>query len=127
MKGESLIMPYADPEKKRQYMKEYNKKWYADNRETRNLVGKAVDNKRNLRLEKKKWLMSRLGGGCERCGLEDEEILDVHHTDPSYKDNRHKQITDYSWTALLNKAHTLALLCSNCHRKHHAEERRSNA
>lgn len=47
-------MPYADPEKKRQYMKEYNKKWYADNRETRNLVGKAVDNKRNLRLEKKK-------------------------------------------------------------------------
>ena len=49
-------MPYADPEKKRQYMKEYNKKWYADNRETRNLVGKAVDNKRNLRLEKKKWL-----------------------------------------------------------------------
>ncbi len=89
MKGESLIMPYADPEKKRQYMKEYNKKWYADNRETRNLVGKAVDNKRNLRLEKKKWLFSRLGGCCERCGLEYEEFLDIHHIDLSYKDIRH--------------------------------------
>ena len=41
-------MPYADPEKKRQYMKEYNKKWYAENREPRNLVGKAVLSNREL-------------------------------------------------------------------------------
>ena len=120
-------MPYADPEKKRQYMKEYNQKWYLENRESKNLVGKAVNNKRNLRLEKKQWLLSRLGGCCEKCGTEDEEILDIHHTDPAYKESRDKQTTDYSWNALLNKAHTLQLLCSNCHRKHHAEERRSNA
>ena len=68
-------MPYADPEKKRQYMKEYNKKWYAENREPRNLVGKAVNNKRNLRLEKKNWLMTRLGGVCERCAVDDPESI----------------------------------------------------
>ncbi len=127
MEGQAGAMPYADPEKKKQYMKEYNKVWYRQNKEPKNLVGKAVANKRSLRLEKKQWLLNRLGGVCERCPVDDPEVLDVHHTDPSYKDNRHKQITDYSWDALLNKAHTLQLLCSNCHRKHHAEERRSNA
>ena len=120
-------MPYADPEKKKQYMKSYNKQWYVNNKEPRNLVRKAVNNKRNLRLQKKLWLMARLGGACERCGTDEIEVLEVHHTDPSYKDNRHKQITDYSWDALLGKAHTLQLLCSICYRKHHAEERRSNA
>ena len=120
-------MPYADPEKKKQYMKAYNKQWYANNKGPRNLVGKAVNNKRNLRLQKKRWLFARMGGACERCGADEIEVLDVHHTDPSYKESRQKQITDYSWDALLGKAHTLQLLCSNCHRKHHAEERRSNA
>ena len=127
MEGQDRIMPYADPAKKKQYMAAYNKKWYADNKGPRNLVGKAVNNKRNLRLQKKRWLMARLGSVCERCGTDEIEVLDVHHTAPSYKENRHKQITDYSWDALLTKAHTLQLLCSNCHRKHHAEERRSKA
>lgn len=120
-------MPYSDPEKKKQYMREYNKKWYAENKESRGLVGKAVTNKRNLRINKKNWILSRLGGGCERCGEDDPILLDVHHTDPSYKQDRHKSITDYSWDDLLAKAHTLELLCVSCHRKHHAEERKSGS
>ena len=77
-------MPYSDPEKKKQYMKEYNKKWYAENKQSRNLVGKAVENKRNLRVNKKTWILNRLGGKCERCGEDDRILLDVHHTDPSF-------------------------------------------
>jgi len=116
-------MPYSDPEKKKAYMREYNKRWYAENKESKDLVGKSVANKRNLRINKKTWILNRLGGACERCGEDDPILLDVHHTDPSYKQSRHKSITDYAWDDLLAKAHTLELLCVSCHRKHHAEER----
>ena len=67
-------MPYTDPEKKKQYMKAYNKQWYANNKGPRNLVGKAVNNKRNLRLQKKRWLFARMGGACERCGADEIEV-----------------------------------------------------
>jgi len=116
-------MPYSDPEKKKAYMKEYNKRWYQENKDAKNLVGKSVTNKRNLRVNKKTWILNRLGGCCEQCSEEDPILLDVHHTDPSYKQGTEKSITDYSWDDLLAKVHTLALLCVSCHRKHHAAER----
>jgi hypothetical protein len=116
-------MPYKDPAKKKAYMKEYNKHWYQANKEPRKLVEKAVANKRKNRLEKRHWLITRLGGACEGCGEDDIAVLDVHHTDPSLKHNSQKQLTDYAWDDLLGKAHTLQLFCSNCHRKHHAAER----
>ena len=116
-------MPYKDPAKKKAYMKEYNKHWYQANKEPRQLVEKAVVNKRKSRLEKRHWLIMRLGGACETCGEDEVAALDVHHTDPAFKQNYYKMTTDYSWSDLLAKAHTLQLLCSNCHRKHHAAER----
>ena len=121
-------MPYKDPAKKKAYMREYNKHWYQANKTPRKLIEKSVINKRKNRREKKTWLHNRLGNICERCGEDDNHVLDIHHTDPSYKQGSRKMINDYSWADLLAKAHTLQLLCANCHRKLHAEERkRSNS
>ena len=103
-------------------MKKYNKHWYEANKGPRNLVQKSVANKRKNRIKKRAWLINRLGSVCERCGADDAAVLDVHHTDPSLKQGTKKMISDYSWDDLLAKAHTLQLLCSNCHRKLHAEE-----
>ena len=57
-------MPYADPEKKRQYMKKYNQKWYTANKDTRGLVDRAVDRKKSLRMNKRAWHHDALNSKC---------------------------------------------------------------
>ena len=128
-------MPYADPEKRKRYQKQYQRTYYLRNRE--DTIKRSVANKRQRQSEKKDWLLKELGGVCVRCGYDNPAGLDVHHTDPTYKKHwgtvrpgqnggsgilRQKGITDYSWEDLKAKIHTLELLCSNCHREHHAEE-----
>jgi 5-methylcytosine-specific restriction endonuclease McrA len=54
----------------------------------------------------KEKLASTRGGKCERCGMNNYAILQVHH-----KKERHKGGT--------NHATNLELLCPNCHTTHH--------
>lgn len=130
-----IIVPFADPEKRSKYQRQYQKTYYLRNREES--IKRSVANKKQRRTEKKDWLLAELGGKCNRCDYITPAGLDVHHNDPSYKQNwgnvrpgqqggsgvlRQKGITDYSWEDLKAKVHTLELLCSNCHREHHAEE-----
>ncbi len=130
-----ISVPYKDPEQRRKYQKQYQRTYYLRNREE--TIKRSVANKKLRRTEKKDWLLSELGGVCLRCGYDTPAGLDVHHTDPTYKQHwgtvrpgqqggadilRQKGITDYSWEALKAKIHTLELLCANCHREHHAEE-----
>lgn len=63
--------------------------------------------------------------GCVRCGIKDARCLDFHHLEPGTK----------SWTigrwqhscttpkAIRKEAEKCEVLCANCHRIHHAEER----
>ena len=74
-------MPYADPEKKRQYMKKYNQKWYTANKDTRGLVDRAVDRKKSLRMKKRAWLLDALNSKCVVTGETDPTKLEVHLKD----------------------------------------------
>ena len=76
-------MPYADPEKRRKYQKQYQRTYYLRNRDE--TIKRSVANKRQRRSEKKDWLLNELGGVCVRCGYDNPAGLDVHHTDPTYK------------------------------------------
>ena len=46
-------MPYSDPKKKRAYMAQYNKKYYADN--AIDIKPRSKVNKKQLRQEKHDW------------------------------------------------------------------------
>ena len=48
-------MPYSNPEKKKQYMAQYNKKYYRANAE--DIKPRAKANKKSLRQEKHDWLV----------------------------------------------------------------------
>ena len=104
-------MPYADPEKKRQYMAAYNKKWYQANKEPKDLVNKAVDRKKELRSKKRRWLVDNLGGKCVVTGSDNGLDLEVYLKDPSDRQswrpaggNSHpKSVYDYSWSELQAK------------------------
>ena len=101
-------MPYADPEKKRQYMASYNKKWYQANKEPKDLVSKAVDREKELRSKKRRWLVDNLGGKCVVTGSDNGLNLEVYLKTPSDRQSwgpaggktHPKSVYDYSWSEL---------------------------
>lgn len=112
-------MPYKDPEKRREYQREYKRRWYRLNkaahiRYVRNRDGRMQEWFR----EYKKTL------ACEVCGENHPACLDFHHVDPREKkfsvSTRHDRP---SMKALLAEIAKCRVLCSNCHRKEHWEER----
>lgn len=58
---------------------------------------------------------------CERCGEDHPAVLDFHHVDPSTKELTVAQATSRKKVAL--EVEKCIVLCSNCHRKFHWDER----
>lgn len=62
--------------------------------------------------------------GCNRCGYNEHHCaLDFHHRDPSQKKFNIPWGWVLKWSKLLEEIAKCDLLCSNCHRIHHFEER----
>jgi len=88
-------------------------------------IKKICKHRKDKRNMKKTALISYKGGKCERCGLVDDcvDIYDFHHLDPKEKDF---SISCYSGKSLENlkkEVDKCILVCANCHRKIHKEER----
>lgn len=65
-----------------------------------------------------------LGGKCSECGYNDcIAAFDFHHKNPLEKDYTIKNISSCGWEKIEKEILKCILLCSNCHRKHHWEER----
>jgi hypothetical protein len=62
---------------------------------------------------------------CNRCGLADHRVLDFHHKDPSQKEFNLSIMAgrNPNFQTLLDEVSKCEVLCSNCHRIHHYEER----
>jgi hypothetical protein len=63
---------------------------------------------------------------CHRCPESREPCLDFHHIDPSTKKFEIKKMMkkgSCSLETLLQEVHKCEVLCANCHRIHHWEER----
>ena len=59
---------------------------------------------------------------CVRCGETHWATLDFHHDDPAEKDGTVSYLVNsgYSWARIREEIDKCTVLCSNCHRKHHA-------
>ena len=108
-------MPIKDPKKNR----EYQRKWYKNNKETQH--ARIAARKKII----KDWFQEyRKTLKCELCGENHPATLDFHHNDPKQKERTLSYLVcnGYSQKTLLAEMTKCTVLCSNCHRKHHYDE-----
>jgi hypothetical protein len=103
-------MPFSDPEAKRRWQKAYNRRYYAANKASKNLVRRAVDQKRDLRTRKRRWILDRLDDRCSTCG-EISMALELTRIEG-------RAVVDHSWNDLRALAHTVVATCGACRSQH---------
>lgn len=73
--------------------------------------------------DKRRLLLDARAGGCIRCGEKHPACLDFHHRDPSIKEGHIGEFRRFGKQRLLTEIAKCDVLCANCHRKHHHDER----
>jgi len=62
---------------------------------------------------------------CLKCGENRNHLLDFHHIDPNQKDFQISQGEQYGWEKIKQEIDKCIVLCSNCHRDFHYQEKQS--
>lgn len=94
--------------------------------ECRECYNAAHRNRYKIRKAWKKELMIELFKElkCSVCGYDKYfAALDLHHEDPSVKENEISDMKYYSKDKLREEIKKCIILCANCHREFHAKER----
>ncbi len=76
--------------------------------------------------DRKKKAVEYKGGKCEKCGYDKcLAAFDFHHLDPNEKDYEPSRLfgQNHSWETIKSELDKCALLCANCHRETHNEEK----
>jgi hypothetical protein len=114
-------MPYKDPEVKKAYHKAQSRKHYQENKEK--IIAKTLEKKKQFRLE---WRAYKATLKCTTCGFAHPAALDFHHVDPSKKESDiHALLQSGRFTKAYEEIKKCIVLCANCHRIHHYEEKKN--
>jgi len=114
-------MPYKDPAVRKAKAKLYSKKHYEDNRPAQ------IERVRLGKIKKRaQWEAYKATLSCANCGENHPAALDFHHV-VRYPSNR--KISELAQNCAYKQAKEeieakCIVLCANCHRKHHHEERK---
>lgn len=114
-------MPYKDPLKQKAYAKKWNAKFY------RNNAAAVYARVKARRAHMRDWLDDiRSQLVCSKCGEKHPGCLDFHHPDKKTKDFNVGNVRAWGWgkEKMLLEIGKCVVLCANCHRKMHYEERR---
>ena len=112
-------MPYKDPLKKKKMQQAYSKKHYEGNADK----VRAATKKRHGGL-KDEWRKFKATLSCLECEVNHPAVLDFHHIDPEMKNaSVHKLIQARNYTAAMEEVQQCMVLCANCHRVYHHNER----
>ena len=108
-------MPYADHEEHLQAQRNHykkNKKLY-------------IKQQRDRREVKRQWAREyKVARGCTKCGENHPAVLDFHHLKGSNKEMcMSEAVYQLSKERVEKEAAKCEILCSNCHRKQHWEEK----
>jgi protein-arginine kinase activator protein McsA len=113
-------MPYKDPEVRKKYHKLRSHEHYLKTQEE--TKQRTKENKTQLRAE---WSAFKASLKCTTCGENHPAALDFHHIDPSTKDREVSWFLKNSqFTKAIEEATKCVVLCANCHRKHHWQEKK---
>jgi hypothetical protein len=112
-------MPYKDPDKRREYQREYMRGWYQSNK------AKHIAYVRNRDRKIEGWLKQyKLTLKCALCDEHHPACLEFHHINPQEKKftigRQERRITLRSLQEEIAKCR---VLCANCHRKEHYQQR----
>jgi hypothetical protein len=101
------------------HYEKYGRKWYEKNKEKQLAANARVKQRR-----RKEWAEFKATLSCTQCGENHPATLDFHHTDPTQKDNGvYRLISSGHFKRAHEEIKKCIVLCANCHRKHHYEER----
>lgn len=110
-----------------------SREYYARNKERRALKHKEwvaankeyVKEYQRISARKRKVMaISYLGGKCQKCDNEyHPAVYEFHHRDPTEKEGDPSKMTQLSWKRLEAELNKCDLLCANCHRLVHHENR----
>lgn len=119
LKPTPLPMPYKDPKVKKEKHAEYSRKHYLANQTEIKQKTKTVK-----AIEKAKWYIFKATLKCTNCGFSHVACMDFHHEDPTTKiDSVHRLINNGQFDLAQEEMKKCIVLCANCHRIHHHEER----
>ena len=116
-------MPYKDESVRKSKHKEYSRKNYEVHYAKRR---KALTARRQEL--KAQWLEYKATLSCAKCGFNHFAALDFHHEDPSEKEhNVNRLVSNGQFTKAYKEIEKCIVLCANCHRIHHYEEKKNPA
>ena len=116
-------MPYKDASVRKAKYTEYNRKHYLANRE-KTLIASA----KNRKKAREDWYAFKSTLKCTKCGFNHPAALDFHHEDPSQKTgNIHRFAASGQYKKAYEETKKCVVLCANCHRIHHHEEKKNPA
>jgi heterodisulfide reductase subunit B len=112
-------MPYKDVSVRKSKHKEYSRKHYEGNYAKRREALAA--RKKELKQE---WDEFKATLACTKCGFSHVAALDFHHENPEEKEhNVNDLISDGRFKKAYEEIKKCIVLCANCHRIHHWNEK----
>ena len=113
-------MPYKNSQLRKAKGAEYSKKYYEANKK-KSMLANAVHRKRK-RTEFQEWKATL---SCSQCGFSHVAALDFHHTNVENKEGIVSElIRQGQFKKAKAEAEKCIVLCANCHRIHHHEEKK---
>lgn len=123
-------MPYADPEKRKSFMREYYRRNKEDRREYARRYhathkSEAAEKQAARRAAGRKFLLDFLSiHPCRDCGEDDPVVLEFDHV--RGKTANIGDLVTYSLERIRKEIELCEVRCANCHkRRHHREKNRS--
>jgi hypothetical protein len=112
-------MPYKDPKFKQTKQKTYVSTYYEKNKATVIAASAA-----SAKAYKDKWRSFKATLACIKCGQNHPATFDFHHIDSSTKEESvNKLIKNRAFKRAMEEVQKCVVLCANCHRIHHHDER----
>jgi hypothetical protein len=112
-------MPYKDPEVRKQKQKTYQNTYYEKNKAT-----VIAATKESVKKYKEQWREYKATLACVKCGQNHPATFDFHHIDSSTKEDSVNRLVKYrAFKRAMEEVKKCIVLCANCHRIHHHEER----
>lgn len=114
-------MPFKDPDKRREYQRDYMKAWYKKN--ARKQVERNLQRRKAIQV----WFAElKASLRCSQCDENHPACLEFHHHDPAVKETTiNAALWQLHWgkKRILLEASKCTVLCANCHRKIHWAEK----
>ena len=79
--------------------------------------------RKNKKLQRQRINEYKNSLNCLKCGESRNWLLDFHHKDPNQKDFQISQGERYGWEKVKREIEKCIVLCSNCHRDFHYQEK----